>query len=318
MAPQPERAQPTLPPADPTQRGQGPFSQLEEARAAREFALQDEGSSTRISLQHKSTHEYPEHPRRAQEASSSAPKELQGGPGLPGRVPGEPKTSNGAARGSRPAPSRTRRRYPEKLEELIVFAVQANEHELGNATRYQGPAFAFAAIVKGHPEMEHLSADQAADRITSILSACFPDVEDAWETLGDRDSFGNPKDPFADFLSAWSFIVEPRKGDRVDRALELSRKNPLDLGRSYAGAQWTRFREFLSLCFWLFHLTGGKPFFAPCHLFAEALGIDPASVSRYRGQAVKAGFLRETAPSVGRMKATEFVFCMEKLPQGEK
>jgi hypothetical protein len=203
---------------------------------------------------------------------------------------------------------------PQDLEDLVELAVHRNRSELENREGYQGPAFAFAAIVKAHPDLEHLQADEAAEVIAPILARRFPEhADEPWEALGDTDSFGNDREPFPDFLGAWEAIREPRRGDRVDRAMALADRHPLDFGPRYSAPHWSNFRRFVTVCRWLFYLTAGRPFFVPCGRFSEALRVDRATISRFRRKAVEAGFLEQTAPSVGRAKATEFTFNVARL-----
>lgn len=205
----------------------------------------------------------------------------------------------------------------------VLAAVEANcadleaygENRSGEGG-YRDPAFTFVCELRAHPELEPLTADQAADAIEPALavlleSGALRGFEHAavaleqptpWTlALGETDCFDNPMDPRERFLSLWPKIrpVPGIRGAVREARRREAERDPARFGHEVASPRYRPRREFLEVCRVLVLWSGEDASVAVFPLalepLARALGWPRQTVGDWRKWAEDQGFIVQVA-----------------------
>lgn len=207
-------------------------------------------------------------------------------------------------------------------------AVEANVQDLeaygddrSGEGSYRDVAFTFVCALRAHPELAHLTADEAADAIEPALTALLesgaieahaPEVLEPsmWVlALGETDAFDHVMDPCEKFISLWE-TVRPQPGIR-GAVREAQRReaegDPARFGRDLASPRYRPRREFLGVCRVLaaWSEEGGTGGVFPLALepLARALGWPRQTVGDWRKWAEDAGYLSQMGEPVRGLAA---------------
>jgi len=163
--------------------------------------------------------------------------------------------------------------------------------------------FTFVRAAKAHSELGELEAFDAATAIEEHLAVWTGSCGDAaWRT-----TFAQSDDPKAEFIDTWTKIKWPHA--QLARALQEAQRLPLKPTRAYSPG----YARFISVVGHLQQIVDG-PILVPCRKFAELLGCEAMSVSRYRRFAEIEGLLKiERRGNKLRREADELVFATEKF-----
>lgn len=199
-----------------------------------------------------------------------------------------------------------------ELYDWVKEAVSANASALGSGYEdgWRSTSWTFAQVLRDHPALITLDADEAADVIEPYLDALFPAIEwnagpegtwDPWSRNLDRyDSGGNEMDPLEDFLRVWPLVRAPAIKVALAHADSPPYQGPEVFGSALAAPRRAPFRRFLAVCRELCRVAaerGGDGVAAlPVQALATALGTDRRTCGGWRQEAVRRGFLVEVRP----------------------
>jgi|SRR5215469_14182693 len=167
---------------------------------------------------------------------------------------------------------------------------------------FRSPLFLFVRAVRAHPSLGRLPALTAAEAVEQYLAHWGDGNGDPWQA-----AFPKSDDPRTEFVDTWEKIKWPHA--EVERALQAVKTLPLRPKRSYS----PKYAEFVSVAGHLQRNIEG-PILLPCRKFAEALGCEPMTISRYRTLATKDGIIRmERRGRKHHREADEFSFNLERF-----
>ncbi len=172
--------------------------------------------------------------------------------------------------------------------------------------------FDFVRVVKISRDLERLTG-QAAFRKVDAVVRDWPQGDDEWLAY-----FGLDRETArAEFEFAWSRVRCPLGRSPFDEALRLADAKPIRFGDDDVLSERTDpYRRFISLAGWLQVTTGPRPIFLPTRKLGKTFKVAAMSISRYRDNGVRDGFLRQVGESkpAKRSKATEFIFDVRRVP----
>jgi hypothetical protein len=127
------------------------------------------------------------------------------------------------------------------------------------------------------------------------------------------------EDAHAEFYGAWDQVRFLPGRMPLESALEYADRLPLELNAETREGRPEGYQRFISIAGWLQVGMGDRNILLPVEDLAEALGVQPMTVSRYRKWAEEDGFLKQVKGHVykgkGRGgKATEFRFKVGRFP----
>jgi hypothetical protein len=99
-------------------------------------------------------------------------------------------------------------------------------------------------------------------------------------------------------------------GGPVDWAVLMASQHPLS---DPEGLELERYNKFLSVAGWLQVSQGKRPIILPVDLLSSALEVSPRMISHWRQRAMRQGILREVRRHIAHVRATEFVFDIDRF-----
>ncbi len=202
------------------------------------------------------------------------------------------------------------------LFQAVLEAHDANKAAFENRSkksRYRSPAFEFARRLKAHPELENLSAEDAADPVEVVLREIVSekDHDHLWEAaLGTTNSKGAEVDPYFDFIKVWETCDAAGTGllEEAVQQAEANPRSPEYFGSRYEGPRYGPFRRFLTVAEELQGLRGDQNIWLPGKALGSLLKVHHQQISDWRIMAVKYGFLIPKKKYQIRKKAAEYRF----------
>jgi len=182
---------------------------------------------------------------------------------------------------------------------LVDYTVLAADIGFSESTEYGEPwrstTWNFTRLMKSHPDLRNLSADEALDRIP-------------WRLID------FPEDERLQVLVEWDRVKYLPGQDPFDVALSLAAQKPL-VPKRCKGGKFALYGSFISLCGWLQVVEGeGKPIYLPVRKTGKELNCTKEMISTFRKLAVKDGFLEVCTPH-SAYRATRFTFVVDKFPK---
>ena len=170
----------------------------------------------------------------------------------------------------------------------------ALQHEPEYEEQWRSRTWDFVRLLKLHPKLKGLSAEEAMKRIPWRVTDFDEDEQLQVELEWDRVKYLPGQGP-------------------LDVALSLAAQKLLVPNRCQRG-KFALYRTFISLCGWLQVLVGeGEPIYLPVRKTATVLNCSKEMISNLRKLAVRDGFLQTNAPH-SAYRATRFVFVVDKFP----
>jgi hypothetical protein len=191
-------------------------------------------------------------------------------------------------------------------------AIRANSGEVGASDEIErlrssidksvgsgwcSPTWQFARIAKGHPELWHLSASEAVEKIEALLGAA------VWGRFVESD------DPRVEFLATWDKIRLPGSSDILESALDMANFRPLKPWIKHSAF----YCRFVSLAGHLQRYLPGQPIALPVERIAQVLGVKYQTVCNYRNLAVQDGLLAKVDKHVPHHKAATYLFAAARF-----
>ncbi|MGE5609475.1 MAG: hypothetical protein ACM359_09485 [Bacillota bacterium] len=206
------------------------------------------------------------------------------------------------------------------LERAVAEARQfqiERRQQPGEEGRHHTPLFWFVWPLKGHPELEHLGAKAAWVQVDAIVEG-WPckrrKTFDAWAHWLDLARV----DAQAEFMGVWRGIRFLPGQAPLPIALEKAREMPLRLKPEILDQRPDGYAFFISVAGWLQVSMGEQNILLPCRRLAKNLGVSEMTISRYRRDALKDGYVRQIKEHVfrsrGESESTEFQFDLARFP----
>ena len=183
--------------------------------------------------------------------------------------------------------------------DLPVYTILADRHsleryELAEYPGWQSSTWEFTRLMKGHPALAQLTADEAYEEIDWGLVDFDEDEQLAFLTEWDK----------VRYIPGWS---------PLDWALMMADEKQLEPSRSARG-RFQKFARFISLAGWLQVERGDENIYLPCRRVGELLGYDPKTISNMRRLAIREKLLSVAKEhSFGKREATEFRFDVSRF-----
>ncbi len=182
---------------------------------------------------------------------------------------------------------------------LVDYAVLAakighREEPTEHDERYVSTTWEFTRLMKSHPDLINLSADDAFKKIP-------------WG-LVDFD-----EDELLQFLVEWGRVKYLPGQGPLDASLSLAGQKPLVPERC-RGGKFSLYATFIGLCGWLQILAGeGHGIYLPVRKTGKLLGCAKEMISTLLALAVTDGFLKIQTQHTA-YRATRFIFNVDKFP----
>lgn len=194
------------------------------------------------------------------------------------------------------------------LAQFVCCAARHNLILFEQAEGWCGLIWHFTRIMKLHPDVADLDADDAFKRICHA-SEPFGGLEYVLELASDDLTE-------IQFVTSWDKIrFRPGLSPLQNAAAEADAQ-PLCPKRCEGGRN-ALYGRFVSIAGWLQVLMGNRNILLPIDLLAETLGCDRSRVSQLRQLACRDGFLQEVAAHEyrpgGKGRATEFRFDLTRF-----
>jgi hypothetical protein len=193
--------------------------------------------------------------------------------------------------------------YQLALPQFLVWAYR-NYTSFWDGEEWQSPLWSFTRLVKGHPQMIGLRADEALRVVEKAIGGWFGRKGDAWNAYFEIEA----EDAQVEFLSCWERVRFVPGWEPLEQAIEQAKKMQL----IPANKRTLGYQMFVSIAGWLQVTMGDRNIMLPCDKLSGYLKCKPMTISRYRTWAVEEGLLRIVKEhrfrSGGGGEATEFRF----------
>lgn len=207
------------------------------------------------------------------------------------------------------------------LTDFIFCAVEASmahNRRLHAARKWESPLFQLVRLLRTHRDLKSATAPEAWQAVAKVMQGWQDDfkrrgrsVVSVWD-----EYFGIGTDEAqAEMLDSWDKVRYLPGLSPLQSAAEMSEQMPVIISDEKRLERGAAYERFVSLAGWLQVTVGDRNILLPVKEIAVMFKMTTMTISRFRRNAIKDGFLDEIkASEFKKHKATEFRFHVERVP----